>query len=200
MADVTTMKCYATLNTRVYCDMGSVFLKIVVNNGEFTGFAFNPQLGRLEAVTVKIIPAGEGEIVRVTTNSGPYDVGKSQAFRGQDGNPIAVEDIKVGTSLHSGILENNNGFIFSKTGGAMVTLMELLEADLFGGIFNESRIKPEIQHPAQIVTKVEDLGTGPLFELQVMTSKTKDDMTKGSGHNIFLWPDGTSFGAGVFIY
>ena len=200
MADVTTMKCYATLNTRVYCEMGSVFLKMAVNNGEFTGFAFNPVLGRLQAVTVKIIPAGEGELVRVTTNSGPYDVGKSQAFRGQDGTPIAVEDLKPGTALHSGILENNNGFIFAKTGGAMVTLMELLEADLFDGIFNESRIKPEVQHPAQTVLKVEDLGSGPLFELQVMTSKTKDDMSKVSGHNIFLWPDGTSFGAGVFIY
>ncbi len=199
MADLTAMKCYATLNTRVYCDMGSVFLKIVVNNKEFTGFAYNPTLGRLEGVTVKIIPAGEGDLVRVTTNSGPYEVGKSQAFRGQDGNPIAVEDIKPGTSLQSGILENNNGFIFSKTGGAMVTLMEILEADLFGGIFNESRIKHETEHPAQIVTKVEEIGKGPLYELQV-SSKTKDDMTNMSGHNVFLWPDGTSFGAGVFIY
>jgi hypothetical protein len=200
MADVKAMKCYVTLNTRVYCDMGSVFLKIVVNNGEFTGFAFNPEKGRIQAVTIKITPAGEGDLVRVTTDKGPYEVGKSQAFRGQDGNPIAVEDLKPGSALHSGILENNNGFIFAKTAGAMVALHELLEVDLFGGAFNLTRFKPEVQHPAQIVTKVEDLGKGPLYELEVTNSGTPDDMTKGSGHNVFLWPDGTSFGAGVFIY
>lgn len=194
------MKCYATLNTRVYCDMGSVFLKIVVNNGEFTGFSFNPQKGRLQAVTIKIIPAGEGEVVRVTTDRGPFEVGKSQAFRGQDGTPIPVSDIKVGTALHSGIIENNNGFIFAKTAGALVGLNELLEVDLFGGSINLSRFKPEVVHPAQHVTKIEDIGKAALFELEVTNSGTPDDMTKASGHNIFLWPDGTSFGAGVFIY
>ncbi|MES2309963.1 MAG: hypothetical protein V4507_14000 [Verrucomicrobiota bacterium] len=200
MADLAAMKCYVTLNTRVYCDMGSVFLKMVVANGEFTGFAFNPEKGRIQAVTIKVIPAGEGDLVRVTTDKGPYEVAKSQAFRGQDGTPIAVEDLKPGTPLHSGILENNNGFIFAKTAGALVALHELMEVDLFGGAFNLTRFQAEVQHPAQLVLKVEELGKGSLYELQVTNSGTKDDMTKASGHNVFLWPDGTSFGAGVFIY
>lgn len=194
------MKRYVTLNTRVYCDMGSIFLKIVVNNKEFTGFSFNPEKGRLQAVNVKLIPAGEGDLVRVTTDKGPYEVGKEQAFRGQDGNPIWVKDLKVGSALQSQVLENNNGYIFAKSAGALVALHELMEVDLFGGSFNLTRFKPEVEHSAQYVQKIEEIGRGPIFEMQVQNTGTPDDMTKASGHNVFLWPDGTSFGASVFVY
>jgi hypothetical protein len=179
--------------------MGSVFLKMLKDHDEFTAFSYDMSMGRIKANTVRLIPAGDGPIVKIHTDKGPYEMGVQQSVRMADHTTKRVEELKQGDAIHSCLLENNSGFIFARTGGRLVALHELAEVDMCGTSFQHTKFEPEKKLPAQVVVKVEPAGNSALFEIQV-ESKTADDMSAQSGHNLLLWPDGTSFGAGIFSY
>lgn len=188
--------------TRLYTEMGSVFAKMLTPGNPCIVFSYDPAAARVKAKTAKLSPPQRALSWVLRTGSGSYTLGPDQAVRTLDGQAVPVRDLKVGTELHSCELQNADGDIFLVTGqGAMIPLHQLIEQDLETGFPSLSLASPS-SYRAGIIQTVLEVGEGAPSDVHPFTldCPSPRDRSAASGHNFLLWPDGTSFGSGIFAY
>jgi len=196
----TTLRLTTTLlpaTARVYMEMGSVFAKQLQNGAPFVVLSYEPSEGRVRAKTASLRFEGRGPTVQLRTTHGVYDLAPTQRVRLRDGRAVLPADLKPGDPIHSCDIQNADGFIFIDTGKGLAALHDLIEADMQGiqaslGIPCPSSYQPGVIQQVLAVTP------GPEGDLCCLSF---DDPTSDpEGHCFMLWPDGTSFGSGIFAY
>jgi len=191
---------YLSENSRVYTgECGSVWVKMLAKQmPEFTVFSFHPAERRMKAKKGHLVSVGAQPAVNLTTEHGTFQVGASQYVRLASGDVASVADLKPGVALHSGVINNVEGNITIQTIYRDIWLQELLDADMHGFKLNLHEL-PDRREPKQWLLKIEQAGPQPSFRV-VVACDSPDEPTATSGHNVLLWPDGTSFGAGIFAF
>jgi hypothetical protein len=191
---------YLSENSRIYaCEFGSVWVKnLAKQNLKYTALSFHPAEKRMKAKPGSLEPAGMQPVVRLTTDCGNYLIGESQYVRLVGGEVVAVADLKTGVPLHSGVINNVEGNITVQTIYRDIWITELLEKDI-EGFSIPLQERTDRREPKQWLLKIEHLEPQPCFRA-VIECPTVDEPTPESGHNLLIWPDGTSFGAGIFVY
>ena len=191
---------YLSENSRVYTgECGSVWVKMLAKQmPEFTVFSFHPEARRIKAKPGRLESVGVQPVVNLTTEHGTFQVGASQYVRLASGDVASVADLKPGVALHSGVINNVEGNTTIQTIYRDIWLNELLEADVHGFKLHLQDL-PERREPKQWLLKIEPVAPQPCFRV-IVKCDTSDEPTAASGHNLLLWPDGTSFGAGIFAF
>jgi len=188
--------------TRLYTDMGSVFAKMLTPGNPCVVFSYDPAASRVKAKVAKLGPPQRALSWVLRTGSGSYTLGADQAVRTLDGAAVPVRDLKPGTQLHSCELQNSNGDIFLDNGaGGMVPLYQLIEQDLETGFHALSLSSPS-SYRAGVIQTVIEVSEGAPSDVHAITLDCPSPKDRGatSGHNFLIWPDGTSFGSGIFAY
>ncbi len=187
--------------TRLYTDMGSVFAKMLTPGNPSVVFSYDPAAGRVKAKTAKLGRPERALSWILRTGSGSYTLGPDQAVRTLDGQAVPVRDLKPGTELHSCELQNADGDIFLVNETAMVPLHQLIEQDLETGFQPLSLASPS-SYRAGIIQTVLEVGEGAPSDVYPITldCPSPNDRSAASGHSFLIWPDGTSFGSGIFAY
>jgi hypothetical protein len=191
---------YLSENSRVFTgECGSVWVKMLAKQmPEFLVFSYHPAERRIKAKKGHLESVGVQPVVNLTTECGTFQIGAAQYVRLASGEVASVADLKPGVALHSGVVNNVEGNITVQTIFRDIWLNELLEADVHGFKLNLQEL-PERREPRQWLLKIEPAAPQPCFRV-IVACDTPDEPTATSGHNLLLWPDGTSFGAGIFAF
>ncbi len=188
--------------TRLYTDMGSVFAKMLANGASFTVFSYDPGAGRVKAKAAKLGGVRREASWMVKTDSGSYFLGANQALRALDGRVIPVRDLKPGTPLYSCDLQNAEGDIYIQTGKELIPLFQLIESDLETGFTPTGILSAPSSYQSthvQTVIEVKEAESADGYPVEIECPSPKG-FGPYSGHNFLIWPDGTSFGSGIFAY
>ncbi len=188
--------------TRIYTDMGSVFAKMLAHGAAFTVFSYDPAAGRIKAKAAKLGPMRREAAIQVKTDFGTYTLGANQALRTLDGRVVPLRDAKPGMVLHSCELQNADGDIYINTGKEVIPLFQLIESDLETGFAPTGLLSAPSSYQAghvQTVTEVREAETADGYPVEIDCPSPRN-LSSESGHNFLLWPDGTSFGSGIFVY
>ena len=191
---------YLSENSRVYTgDCGSVWVKMLAKQmPEFIVFSYDPAERRIKAKKGRLKSVGMQPVVNLTTECGTFQLGATQFVRLASGEVAPVADLKPGVALHSGVINNVEGNITIQTIFRDIWLEELLDADVQG--FNlPLQELPGRRESKQWFLKVEPASPQPCFRV-IIDFDSSDEASATSGHNVLLWPDGTSFGAGIFAF
>jgi hypothetical protein len=137
-------------------------------------------------------------VVNLTTECGTFQVGAAQYLRLANGEVASVADLKPGVALHGGVINNVEGNTTIQTIYRDIWLHELLDADVHGFKLNLHEL-PDSREPKQWLLKIEPADAQYCFRV-IVECTSPDEPTATSGHNLLLWPDGTSFGAGIFAF
>lgn len=188
-------------NSRIFTgEYGSVWVKNLAKQfSEFTVLSYHPGERRIKAQKCRMQGVGTQPVVNLTTVNGSYIVGAKECVRLATGEVKSVEELTPGVPLQSGVIINVEGNITVQTIFRDIWLDELLEADLNGVKMNL------VQHPdrraesKQHLLRVEPLGPQVCYRA-IIECETAKEPLEVSGHNLLIWPDGTSFGAGIFAY
>lgn len=188
-------------NTRIYCDVGSVFAKQLAATGhKFYVLTHDPSEHKVVAKKARIEGIDRGIVLHVKTNVGTYEVSQEQCFRLHDGTVISAIEVKAGDKLQSCELENVEGFIYVQTGQGPMPLHELVDTEM-SGMFRLSvpqNVRPKFAM-VQEVLEVKEAGIADLHYLTI-DCFSKNDCSPTSGHNYLIWCDGSSFGSGIFVH
>jgi len=191
---------YLSENSRIYTgDCGSVWVKMLAKQmPDFHVLSYHPPERRIKAKKARIEPVGMQPVVNLTTDCGQFQMGAEQYVRLANGDVAATADLKPGMALHCGVLNNVEGNITVQTIYRDIWLHELVEADIFG---NELKLQelPDRREGRRWLLKIEPAAPQPCFRVHIECS-SPDEPSATSGHNLLLWPDGTSFGAGIFAF
>jgi len=183
--------------TRLYMEMGSVFAKQLQNGGTFVVLSYEPSEGRIKAKTASLRPEGRGPVVHLKTTHGTYDLAATQRVRLRDGRAAALDELKPGDEIHSCDIQNADGFIFIDTGKGLAALHDLIESDMQGIAATLGVPQPSTYQPG-VVQKVVSVTPGNEGDLCLLS--VDEPTAEAEGHCYMLWPDGTSFGSGIFVY
>ncbi|SDT97765.1 hypothetical protein SAMN05444156_1206 [Verrucomicrobium sp. GAS474] len=183
--------------TRIYMEMGSVFAKQLANGSTFVVLSYQPDEGRIRAKTSTLKPEGRGPTYQLRTTHGVYEMGATQRLRLRDGRAVPIAEVQPGEEIHSCDIQNADGFIFIDTGKGLAALHDLIESDMQGIAAQLGIPQPSSYQPG-IVQKVVSVTPGPDADLCLLS--VDDPTTNADGHCFMLWPDGTSFGSGIFVY
>lgn len=187
-------------STRLYTDFGAVFAVRQIESPYFTVLSYDPPKKRVTVKSGYLKKAGRTSIIRVKTDAGAYDLGDMQMVRKADHSVAMAAELKKGDQIHACEVKNEDGMIFLKIAGRYIPLHELIEADTEGTLkLNLPDVLPDTVDAFQTVVSVEPLPTDDAYFLDVKCP-TPDDLSPQSGHNYMLWPDGTSFGSGIFVF
>ena len=189
---------YISATSRPYTAMGSVIAKILADQkAKFTVLSYHPPDKRIKAKAAQILKSGVFDAIRISTEKGSYELAANALVLLSDGIKCPISSLRENMSLMACELRNVEGYIFIETANRTIPLFDLIEADSHGLPFQEIG-RPVNKAPAiQKVTKIEKIGVLDAFTIQVDCPSTKrtDPL---SGHNFLIWPDGTSFGSGIF--
>jgi hypothetical protein len=191
---------YFSENTRIYTgECGSVWVKMLAKQmPEFTVLSYHPAERRIKAKKGRLESVGTQPAVNLTTDCGTFQMGATQYLRLANGTVASVADLKPGMALHSGVVNNVEGNITIQTIYRDIWLQELIDADMHGFPLNLQEL-PDRREPKVWLLKIEVAGPQPSFRV-IVDCSSPDEPSATSGHNLLLWPDGTSFGAGVFAF
>jgi hypothetical protein len=191
---------YLSENSRIYTgECGSVWVKMLAKQmPEFLVFSFDPAARRMKAKKGRLESVGTQPVVNLTTDSGPFQLGAAQYVRLADGEVASVADLKPGVALHSGVINNLEGNITIHTIFRDIWLEELIDADVHGFNLPLEEL-PGRRESKQWLLKVEPAAPQPCFRV-IIDFDSSVEPSATSGHNVLLWPDGTSFGAGIFAF
>lgn len=191
---------YLSENSRVFMELGSVWVKaLAAQPGGFTALSYHPPERRIRAKACTLTPAGSRATLRITTDRGTYEVGASQHARLASGSVMPVAELRPGLQLQAGVLKNQDGTISVETVYRDIWLHELLEADTQGYKLQLTELPTPPAPSSQRVLRVEPGPDARCFSIAI-DCRTSGDPSPSSGHNLLLWPDGTSFGSGIFVY
>jgi hypothetical protein len=188
-------------NTRLYGDSGAVFAKQLATTGQhFYVLSHDPQTDQVVAQKARIEGAARGMVMQVRTNCGTYEVSQAQSFRLDNQEVIPATSLKPGDKLQSCDLENVAGFIYVHYNAEPVPLHELVDSEM-SGMFRLS-LPVHILSKAKTIQEVMEVSEGSMGDISYMyiTSLSKNEAVFTSSHNYLLWPDGTSFGSGIFVH
>jgi hypothetical protein len=188
-------------NTRIYCDVGSVYAKQLGATGaQFYVLAWDPGEKRVLAKKARIEGTARDVVIRVRTNVGTYEVSQEQHFRLHDGRVVPGVEVKAGDQLQSCELENVEGFIYVQTGQGPVPLHELVDTEM-SGMFRLS-LPENVKAKHQTIQEVIEVTEAGIAEQHYIKIEcfSKNDASAQSGHNFLAWCDGSSFGSGIFIH
>ena len=191
---------YLSENSRVYTgECGSVWVKMLAKQmPEFTVFSYHSAERRIKAKKGRLQSVGVQPVVILTTDSGPFPIGANNYVRLASGEVASVADLKPGVALHSGVINNVEGNITVQTIYRDIWLEELIDADVHGFNLNLQE-RPERRESRQWLLKVEPAAPQPCFRV-IVEFDSSDEPSATNWHNLLLWPDGTSFGAGIFAF
>jgi hypothetical protein len=165
----------------------------------FNVLSYDPAVGRVKFKTATIRSQQRAIAVRLTTKAGSYEMGKDQSVRLVTGEVKPVMSLQPGDLVHACVLLNDDGFIWVETANRRIALHEMLEADTEGLSVYMPPDADKFKHASEAVVSVEEIGAVDGMQVEV-ECRSANDFSPQDGHNYMIWKDGTSFGAGIFVF